>query len=177
MWLNIKNKLLLYLKNCNFFALQIDESTDIANMAQLMVFIRFDRNDEIIEEFLFYLPWGKCVGFCSDGARAITGRLTGVATRIKKVVSLCKTMHCMTHRQALASNNMSRSLKLVLDSAVKIVNLIKARPLNSRLFTVLCNEMNITHKSLLLHTEVRSEVLLLLTDIDKEKSKFFCDNE
>ncbi|CAI6372309.1 unnamed protein product [Macrosiphum euphorbiae] len=87
---NIKNKLLLYLKDCNFFALQIDESTDITNMAQLMVFIRFDRNDEIIEEFLFCkplqthttseiifttineylieinLPWSKCVGFCSE---------------------------------------------------------------------------------------------------------------
>lgn len=105
---NIKNKLLLYLKDCNFFALQIDESTDITNMVQLMVFIRFDRNDEIIEEFLFCkplqthttseiifttineyfieinLPWSKCVGFCSDGARAMTGRLSGVATRIKK---------------------------------------------------------------------------------------------
>lgn len=53
---SIKNKLLLYLKDCNFFALQIDESTDIANMAQLIVFIRFDRNNEIIEEFLFYKP-------------------------------------------------------------------------------------------------------------------------
>ncbi|XP_025197550.1 zinc finger BED domain-containing protein 5-like [Melanaphis sacchari] len=213
---NIKNKLLLYLKDCNFFALQIDESTDITNMAQLMVFIRFDRNDEIIEEFLFCkplqthttseiifttineylieinLPWSKCVGFCSDGARAMTGRLSGVATRIKKVAPLCKTMHCMIHRQALASKNMPKSLKLVLDSAVKIVNLIKARPLNSRLFTVLCNEMGSTHKSLLLHTEVRwlsrgkvltrlfelrSEILLLLTDIDEEKSKLFCDDE
>ncbi|KAL4126754.1 hypothetical protein QTP88_010963 [Uroleucon formosanum] len=143
---NINNKLLLYLKDCNFFALQIDESTDITNMAQLMVFIRFDRNDEIIEEFLF----------------------------------------------SLASKNMPKSLKLVLDSAVKIVNLIKARPLNSRLFTVLCNEMGSTHKSLLLHTEVRwlsrgkvltrlfelrSEILLLLTDIDEEKSKLFCDDQ
>ncbi|CAI6372378.1 unnamed protein product [Macrosiphum euphorbiae] len=122
----------------------------------------------------------------------MTGRLSGVATRIKKVAPLCKTMHCLIHRQALASKNMPKSLKLVLDSAVKIVNLIKARPLNSRLFTVLCNEMGSTHKSLLLHTEVRwlsrgkvltrlfelrSEILLLLTDIDEEKSKLFCDDE
>jgi len=61
----------------------------------------------------------------------------------------------MIRRQALASKNMPRSIKLVLDSAVKIVNLIKARRLNSRLFTVLCNEMGNTHKSLLLHTKVR----------------------
>ncbi|KAL4083682.1 hypothetical protein QTP88_028998 [Uroleucon formosanum] len=122
----------------------------------------------------------------------MTGRLSGVATRIKKVAPLCKTIHCTIHRQALASKNMPKSLKLVLDSAVKIVNLIKARPLNSRLFTVLCNEMGSTHKSLLLHTEVRwlsrgkvltrlfelrSEILLLLTDIDEEKSKLFCDDQ
>jgi len=61
----------------------------------------------------------------------------------------------MIHRQALASKNMPRSLKLVLDSAVKDVNLIKARLLNSKLFSVLCNEMGSTHNSLLLFTEVR----------------------
>lgn len=96
---------MFYLIDCNFFALQIDESTDIANMAQLMLFIRFDRNDEIIEEYLFCkplqthtiseiifttingylieinLPWSKCVGFCSDGARIMTGRLSGVARK------------------------------------------------------------------------------------------------
>ena len=34
------------------FALQVDESTDVAGLAQLMVFIRFIHNDKITEEFL-----------------------------------------------------------------------------------------------------------------------------
>lgn len=123
-------------------------------MTQLMAFIRFDRNNEIIKEFLFCkplqthttpeiifktihdylieidLPWGKCAGFYSDGAKAMTGWLTGVAVRTKKIAPLCKTMHCLIYRQALASKNMPRSLKLVLDSAIKVVKVIKARPLN-----------------------------------------------
>lgn len=111
---------------------------------------------------------------------------------MKKIAPLGKTMHCMIHWQTLASKNMPRSLKSVLESAVKVVNLIKIRHLNSRLFTVLFNEMCSTHNSFLLHTEIRwllrgkvlkrlielrLEILLLLTDNDEEKSKLFCDDE
>lgn len=46
-------------------------------------------------------------------------------------------------------------LKSVLNSAVKTVNFIKARPMNDRLFHVLCEEMGSEHVQLLLHTEVR----------------------
>ena len=38
---------------------------------------------------------------------------------------------------------------------MKIVNFIKSRALNSRLFTVLCEEMGSIHTHLLLHTAVR----------------------
>jgi hypothetical protein len=46
-------------------------------------------------------------------------------------------------------------LKKTLDDAVKIFNFIKARPKNSKLFGVLCDEMGSEHKQLLLHCEVR----------------------
>ena len=42
-----------------------------------------------------------------------------------------------------------------LSSCVKIVNSIKARPLQSRMFSKLCDELGSEHSSLLLHTEVR----------------------
>lgn len=54
MSLNVKSKLLLYLKACNFFALQTDESTDVANIAQLLAFIHFDHTNEIIKKFFLY---------------------------------------------------------------------------------------------------------------------------
>jgi hypothetical protein len=45
-------------------------------------------------------------------------------------------------------------LKTVLTEAVKVVNFIKSRATNSRLFSILCNEMGSEHDRLL-HTEVR----------------------
>ena len=42
-----------------------------------------------------------------------------------------------------------------LNCVVKCVNYIKARPLNQRLFSCLCDEMGADHIELLLHTEVR----------------------
>lgn len=68
----------------------------------------------------------------------------------------------------------------------KVVNMIKILSIQNN--SALCDEMGSTYNSLFLHTvlrwlsrekvltrliELRSEVLLLLTDIDDEKSKFF----
>ena len=38
---------------------------------------------------------------------------------------------------------------------MKMVNFVKARPLNSRVFSALCNDMGSDHVTLLQHTEVR----------------------
>ena len=43
----------------------------------------------------------------------------------------------------------------ILNFVVKCVNLIKATPLNQRLFSSLCADMDADHKALLLHMEVR----------------------
>ena len=59
----------------------------------------------------------------------------------------------MIHRQALASKKQSRDLGDTLATVVKVVNFIKARPTNQRLFAQLCEDE--AHQTLLLHTEVR----------------------
>ena len=67
---------------------------------------------------------------------------------------------------------MPDGLKSVLDSAVTSVNFIKARPMQSRLFQVLCDEMGSEHVQLLLHTEVRwlsrGKVLSRLFELHRE---------
>ena len=51
--------------------------------------------------------------------------------------------------------NLSEELHDKLNAVTKYVNSIKARPLNQRLFSCLCDEMDADHTGLLLLTEVR----------------------
>jgi hypothetical protein len=98
---------------------------------------------------------GKCVDISKDGAQAMSGIQKDLVARIEKVASLVKWTHCCIHREVLVSRRMPSKMKTFLDEAVKIVNFIKARPLNSRLFSALCNEMGSNHERLLLHSEIR----------------------
>jgi len=61
----------------------------------------------------------------------------------------------MIHREALASKKLQPDVNKVLLNAISVINFIKSKSLNSRLFTILCNEMGSDHEKLLLHTEVR----------------------
>ncbi|KAJ4932617.1 hypothetical protein JOQ06_011035 [Pogonophryne albipinna] len=76
---------------------------------------------------------------------------------------------------------MPPDLKIVLDEAVRTVNFIKARPLNARLFAVLCDEMGSDHRQLLLHTEVRwlsrGKVFARLYELRDEVRMFLLDSK
>ncbi|XP_063049261.1 zinc finger BED domain-containing protein 5-like [Engraulis encrasicolus] len=181
----------------------LDESTDVAGLAQLLVYVRYIHEGSVNEDMLFCNPletrttgkdifhmldtfvtsngllWTKCVGICTDGARAMTGRHSGVVTRVQAVAPDATWVHCSIHREALAAKGMPTELKNVLDTTVKIVNFVKVRPLNNRIFTALCNEMGSDHTSLLLHTEVRwlsrGKVLTRLFELKDELKMFFVD--
>lgn len=92
---------------------------------------------------------------CMDGAKAMSGHITGLVGHIKKVSAECKFTHCVLHREALAAKHLSEELKEVLDQSVKIVNFIKTRPQKSHYFKILCQDMGSLHENVLLHTEVR----------------------
>lgn len=64
----------------------------------------FKKLDNFIEENGLY--WQRCVGFCSDGARAMIGRYGSVVTKVKSVAPNCTFIHCSTHREALAAKRM-----------------------------------------------------------------------
>lgn len=50
---NVKHKLMFNLKRCNIFARNsLNENAGLANVSQQPTFIRFNCNDEIIEELL-----------------------------------------------------------------------------------------------------------------------------
>lgn len=92
---------------------------------------------------------------CTDGAVAMVGKIKGVITRIKEVAPKCSNTHCVLHRHVLATKKLSTDFKSALDVAVQCVNFIKSRPLKTRLFKKLYEEMGSDHQNLLLHTEIR----------------------
>ncbi|XP_059362102.1 zinc finger BED domain-containing protein 5 [Carassius carassius] len=197
---DVKKTLIERIQSSQYFAIQLDKNTDVTDLANLLVYVRYEKDGSAHEDFMFCqslgtrttaehifqvldafiqengLDWKKCVGVCTDGARAMTGRHSGVAARIREVAPEMRRTHCSIHREALAVKKMPGDLKSVLDSAV---NFIKARPMNSRLFCVLCEEMGSEHVQLLLHTEVqwlsRGKVLSRLFELHKEVHMFLQD--
>ena len=99
------------------------------------------------------LNWSFCVGICTDRAAAMTGQLSGFTTRVKEATSECKSTRCVIHREMLASLKMSAELN-VLQDVIKIINHIKVHALNSRLFTQLCEEMDVGHTRLICRSEI-----------------------
>ncbi|XP_014775934.1 protein FAM200A [Octopus bimaculoides] len=172
---NIKSKILKH----NFFALQVDESTDITGKAQLLVFVCFINDEAIVEDFLcckelpetrngqdvfdvlnLYLEycglnWKICVGICTDGAPAMAGCLKSFVPIAQKQNPNIIHTHCFIHREALVAKTLGPELKSALDMVVKIVNYIKMRPLKCRQFAKFCVGMEADHSTLIHHTEIR----------------------
>lgn len=167
------------MRGTSHWALQLDESTDVSGSAILLAFVRYVHEFKVCEELLFCkalegrttgeaifdrvdaylkennLSWDMCVNVCTDAAAAMRGMQKGFVGRVKQISKKITGTHCVLHREALAVKKMPQTLRTVVDEAVKVVNRIKARPLQSRLFKILCEEMGSKHTSLLLHTEVR----------------------
>lgn len=198
------------------FSLQLDESTDISGQAQLVAFARYVDSDDIKEHVLFWkrlegttkgrdifntvnsffldngISWKSCTSVCTDAAAAMTGRVKGLSVHIKEENPDVLWTHCVIHREALASKKMRPELHSVLNDAVKAINFIKSRPLNTRLFRRLCESMGWEHTERLLHTEVRwlsqgrvlnrlfklrNEVFDFLSEHESPYAALFKDNE
>uniref|UniRef100_A0A8C4RMF6 Zinc finger BED domain-containing protein 5 n=1 Tax=Erpetoichthys calabaricus TaxID=27687 RepID=A0A8C4RMF6_ERPCA len=166
---DVEEQLISRLQDCKQFAIQLDESTDVSGQAQLIAYVRYIWMDEVEEDFLFCkvcpghttsaelfaildnfmaansIEWSWCIRVCTDGLWEC----------VRSNVPTATFTHCMIHRESLASKRMNANLKSIFDQAIKIVNYIKAHPLNSRLFASLCSNMDFDHEQLLMHTEVR----------------------
>ena len=80
------------------------------------------------------------------------GRNSGFQALVKEVSPDVIANHCMMHREALAVKTLPDPLNNVLKDVVKVVNYVKSRALNTRLFRNLCESMDADHKNLLFHT-------------------------
>ncbi|XP_028966643.1 protein ZBED8-like [Galendromus occidentalis] len=160
-------------------SLQLDESTDVSSCSQLLVFVRYEKNGSIREDLLlcrtldttttaedvrrvvkeFFesksLDLGIIGSICTDGAPAMLGNKSGFCALMKQEIPGLQITDCFLHRHALAAKTLPSELNEVLNLSVKVINFIRGRALNHRLFKTLCESMESEHTILLYHTSVR----------------------
>jgi hypothetical protein len=97
--------------------------------------------------------WSDCVESCTDAARVVVGNKR-LKVLIKRPASdLCG--HCGTHRESLVTKELCPELSEAMDTLIRTANCIKARPLKSRLFAQLCEEIGAQYQWLLFYCNSR----------------------
>ena len=170
------------LRNCKFFSLAFDSSTDISATSQCSVFVRYCTEDNLIlEDFLILLPMkgqtrgtdyldiicdflekneidiNKIVCVCTDGCPSMTGSKSGFITLFKNKYNLTNliTFHCIIHQENLAARAANSEIEAVMKIVINIINYIRARELNHRKFKSILGELGSEYNDVLLHTSVR----------------------
>lgn len=161
------------------FVLQVDESTVRGSDAVLLAFVRYADENGLQEEMLFcerflttttaadiyYLvtnyfadqniPLTSLIACAADGAPAMMGRKNGFLKLMKDNNPQMMTVHCVIHRENLATKQMTPELHEIMLSVVRCVNAIKANPKSERLFAHFCQDLDKEHQLLIQHTEIR----------------------
>ena len=162
----------------------MDESTDIDDTAQLLIFVRgISENFEITEELLsmesmkytttgedifecventfrtMELPWQKMVSVTTDGYLLLTGKNVGLLKRLSARVAEvdCTKELIFLHciiHQEVLGEKVL-GMNYVVDPVVRIVDFIRARGLNHKRFITLLEDGDSDHSGVLYHTAVR----------------------
>nr|XP_039248831.1 protein FAM200B-like [Styela clava] len=203
--LNIKNQVVARMRRAGKWSYQLDESTDTGKDAQLMVYVRYEGELDLEEEFLFCTPltttatgadiynvvdnfhkkegvdWKNCVSLCTDGAPAMLGARQGFTARVKQVNPNVQIVQCLLHRENLAAQHLSSDLSAVMQEVVGIVNFIKFSAVNSRLFEQMCVDFGSQFHHLLFYSNVRwlsrGKLLRRLVDLRTEVQFFLNDKK
>ncbi|CAJ1079930.1 PREDICTED: general transcription factor II-I repeat domain-containing protein 2-like, partial [Xyrichtys novacula] len=180
---NLFFKLIEDLKKASHFSLALDESTDVLDTAQLMIWVRFFNGKCFNEELLALLPLtgqtrgedvcltvmnffrgpgkdtdlGKLVSVTTDGAPSMVGRETGLVALLRKELEVPNFLsyHCIIHQEQLCCKLRSGELKTTMGKVVKVVNFIRSHALKHRQFRTLVEEYEMLYQDLSLHAEVR----------------------
>ena len=162
----------------------MDESNDIKNTAQILIFIRgINDNFEITEELLameslkgrtrgedlfikissvidkFKLPWSKLINVTIDGSPNLTGKNIGQLKRLQdKMKEKNPDMDITFLHCIIHQETLCKSvlqLNHVVKAVVKLINCIKGRGLHHRQLIKFLGEIDSDHQDLLYHFHVR----------------------
>jgi len=179
---NLQQQLEQKVQNFNFFAIALDESTDVVDTAQLLIFVRgIDSEFNIMEELAalqsmksrtmgediykevlacvqkLKLEWKYLCGVTTDGAPSMIGSDVGAVARIKNLLKSKNiadplAVHCIIHVEVLCSKTFE--MPHVMDVVVKVVNFIRSRGLNHRQFKAFLEEIECPY-DVIYHNSVR----------------------
>ena len=126
MALKIPGDVTAEIRNAEFYTIMVDEATDVSNVSQLVLCIRWVGSDlnpheefiglhslgvanadltvHVIKDILvrMNISLSKCRGQCYDGCSTMKGEKKGVAKQIKDIEKKALLTHCYTHSLNLA---------------------------------------------------------------------------
>ena len=181
MSIDITDQVIPVVKDSKFgFLMQLHESTDITNNAQLLVYVRYTTRDndvktellmskelsstikrkdvfEVLDNFFKQNEpdWKKLIGCATDGAPSMLGRKSEFTAYVQTVSSNATIVQCFTHRFALCAMELSEKMLLCLKRVIKLVNFVKTSAVNTWLFNRFCEDFGSKHTCFLYYTEVR----------------------
>ncbi|XP_042238726.1 general transcription factor II-I repeat domain-containing protein 2B-like [Homarus americanus] len=180
MYLQFKEKV----RTFEYYSLALDESCDVRDTAQLLIFIRgitkyFEVTEEMVsmqslkgtttgEDLLeavnncllkLGVEWNKLVNVTTDGGPNMTGKNVGLLKRIQDQVRETNAEQNTVFLHCIIHQEVLcksvLNLSHVVDTVVKVVNYIRASGLNHRQFITLLEDLESDHTDVLYHTNVR----------------------
>ncbi|XP_068233576.1 general transcription factor II-I repeat domain-containing protein 2-like [Palaemon carinicauda] len=182
--MNIQDQVLTASVSFQWFSIALDESNDIQDTAQVLIYIRgIDENFEITEELLSMeslkdtvtgkdlynsvinslirsrLSLDKLASITTDGAPSLIGKHCGLVTLMNDKIKEDFPSHSvLSFHCIIHQESLCRSsfkLKPVMDPVVRAVNLIRARGLNHRQFRSFLEDIEADFTDVLYHTNIR----------------------
>ncbi len=186
-------------------SLAVDESTDMCDNAQLLVYVRFFNTDQkaFCEDLLDATPLQtstrgediylaikemltkrgikpkQVVSITTDGAPAIIGREKGAVARLKEDNPELIAYHCIIHQSVLCAS-LSDEYAEVMNTMMKMINFLRAfSSYQHRMLREFLREVDANADDLLLHNNVRwlskGRVLARFWSIRREVAYFLTE--
>ena len=161
------------------FSVALDEITDIKDIAQLCIFVRYFNGSIFVEDLLTKIPLydrtrgediydavtgffrdqnldiARLVSITTDGAPAMIAPRKGFVSRLKCDHPQMLSYHCIIHQGALCAK-LSNIMQAAMTQIMKTVNFLRAKSaLQHRQLRTFLEEQDAEYGDLLLHCDVR----------------------